>query len=89
MEQVKYLPPKFSHSMKDLTTFLGIFELTEEDLRSQKDSTSETSSNLSHVTQGMFRPSGRNELEVVHEGGQSDSQEDSDDDDQLNATAVG
>ena len=33
MEQVKYLPPKFSHSMKDLTSFLGIFEITEEELR--------------------------------------------------------
>jgi hypothetical protein len=33
MEEVKYLPPKFSHSMKDLTSFLGIFEITEEELR--------------------------------------------------------
>jgi hypothetical protein len=30
MEQVKYLPPKFSHALKDLTTFLGIFEVTED-----------------------------------------------------------
>jgi hypothetical protein len=34
MEQVKYLPPKFSHSMKDLTNFLGIYEISEEELRS-------------------------------------------------------
>ena len=73
MEQVKYLPPKFSHSMKDLTNYLGIFEISEDELRKEKDSTSETSSNLSHITQGVFKPH-RNELEVVHErDGGSDS----------------
>ena len=33
MEEVKHLPPKFSHSMKDLTSFLGIFEITEDELK--------------------------------------------------------
>ena len=100
MEQVKYLPPKFSHSMKDLTNFLGIYEISEEELRSQKDSVSETSSNLSHVTQGMFKPPGRNELEVVHErdGGSDEGEEDSsgngdhnnsNDDIEVPGTAVG
>jgi hypothetical protein len=32
MEQYKFLPPKFSHSLRDLTSYLGIFEVAEEDL---------------------------------------------------------
>lgn len=50
MEEHKFLPPKFSYSLKDLTSFLGIFEITEEDLRRQRADYSETSSNLSHIT---------------------------------------
>lgn len=30
MESVKYLPPKYSHAMKDLATYLGIYEITED-----------------------------------------------------------
>jgi len=30
MEQVKYLPPKYSFAMKDLAEYLGIFEITED-----------------------------------------------------------
>jgi hypothetical protein len=30
MEQFKYLPPKYSYSLKDLAEFLGIFEITED-----------------------------------------------------------
>ena len=90
MEQVKYLPPKFSHSMKDLTNFLGIFELSEDELKRERDATSETSSNLSHVTSNQFRPH-RHELEVVHEknDGNSDSQEESSESDEVPGTAVG
>ena len=33
MEELKYLPPKFSYAMKDLTSFLGIFEISEEEIR--------------------------------------------------------
>lgn len=33
MESVKYLPPKFSHAMKDLALYLGIFEITEDQLK--------------------------------------------------------
>lgn len=95
MEQAKLLPPKFSHSLKDLTSFLGIFEVTEDEIKRQKDATSETSSNLSHVTQGMFKKTGRNELEVVHEkNGSSDSEESekgggSEQDEEVHATTVG
>ena len=66
MEEHKFLPPKFSYSLKDLTSFLGIFEISEEDLKRQRADYSETSSNLSHITQGQFKP-GKPNLEVVHE----------------------
>ena len=69
------LPPKFSHSLKDLTSFLGIFEVSEEDINHQRDAKSETSSNLSHITQGMFKAKNQNELEVVHERHGTDSEE--------------
>ena len=75
MEQSKLLPPKFSHSLKDLTSFLGIFEITEEDISGHRD-TSETSSNLSHVTQGMMKRG--KELEVVHEKQNGSDSEDTD-----------
>jgi hypothetical protein len=88
MEQVKFLPPKFSHSMKDLTNYLGIFEITEEDLKRSKDDISETSSNLSQVTQGMFRPTGQ-QLEVVHEGESNDASSDSQEEDEVMPSAVG
>ena len=33
MEANKYLPPKYSFALKDLADFLGIFEVSEEDLK--------------------------------------------------------
>ena len=33
MEQVKYLPPKYSFAMKDLAEYLGIFEITEDQIK--------------------------------------------------------
>jgi hypothetical protein len=30
MEQVKYLPPKYSYALKDIAEFLGIYEITED-----------------------------------------------------------
>ncbi len=75
MEEVKYLPPKFSHSMKDLTSFLGIFEITEEELRKQHGDHSETSSNLSYMTQSKFI-GGKPALEIVHEKGSDNSDTD-------------
>ena len=47
MEDHKYMPPKYSFAMKDLAVFLGIFEVSEEDLKAQRKNMSETSSNLS------------------------------------------
>ena len=35
MEANKYLPPKYSFALKDLADFLGIFEVSEEDLKQQ------------------------------------------------------
>jgi hypothetical protein len=50
MEEMKYLPPKFSYAMKDLTQFLGIFEVSEEMLKKKRGNLSETSSHLSDIT---------------------------------------
>ncbi len=75
MENQKYLNPKFSHALKDLTQFLGVFEITEDDLKMSKDGLSETSSNLSHITQNMFRTDPKNQLEVVLEKNCSDSEQ--------------
>jgi hypothetical protein len=52
MEQVKYLPPKYSFAMKDLAEYLGIFEITEDQIKKQRGGSdySETSSNLSLMT---------------------------------------
>jgi hypothetical protein len=33
MESQKYSPPKFSHALKDLSQYMGIYELTEEDIK--------------------------------------------------------
>lgn len=85
------MPPKFSHSLKDLTSFLGIFEVSEEQINKHRDNTSETSSNLSHVTHGMFKGK-HHELEVVHEQHGSDSEEtenDGGDEREVHATTVG
>ena len=76
MEEHKHLPPRFSFAMKDLTEFLGIFEVSEEDLRRQKANNSETSSSISHVTSSAFKQNAA--LEVVKEG--SDSEDDFDSD---------
>lgn len=48
MEDMKYQAPKFSYAMKDLTSFLGIFEISEEELR-QKRGTKSDSSNTSNI----------------------------------------
>lgn len=43
MEEFKYLPPKFSTSLKELTTYLGIFEISENDLKAKRGQQSESS----------------------------------------------
>jgi hypothetical protein len=58
------MAPKFSFALKDLTEFLGIFELTEEELRSRKEY-SETSSNVSYVTQSAFKH--KQPLDIIDE----------------------
>ena len=55
MEQLKYLQPKFSFSLKDLAEYLGIFEITEDQIKNRGD-LSETSSNVSYMTQSAFKP---------------------------------
>lgn len=66
MEQYKYLPPKFSESLKDLTKFLGIENLTEEQLRLKREDMSDTSSNVSLYTQSAFKAK-KNLLDVIAE----------------------
>ena len=50
MEGVKYLPPKFSYALRDLAEFLGIFEITEDQIKRRGGDLSDTSSNISYVT---------------------------------------
>lgn len=64
MEELKYLPPKFSYAMKDLTSFLGIFEISEEEIRQKRGNKSD-SSNTSHIIQSGFKA--KKSLEVVQE----------------------
>ena len=60
MEKVKYLPPKYSYAMKDIADFLGIFEIGEDQIRKMRGASSgdisDTSSNISCVTQSAFKP---------------------------------
>ena len=51
--------------MKDLSSFLGIFEISEEELREKRKTKSEFS-NTSYNIQTGFKP--KNHLEVVDEG---------------------
>lgn len=68
MEKVKYLPPKYSYAMKDLAEFLGIFEITEDQIKQRRSDGgfSDTSSNLSYVTQSAFLPK-KSQLDVIRE----------------------
>ena len=65
MEQTKYLPPKFSFSLKDLTEYLGIYEITEDQIKKRGDM-SESSSNYSYMTQSAFKPK-NSQLDVIRE----------------------
>jgi len=68
MEQYKYLPPKYSYAMKDLAEYLGIFEITEDQIRKRGGGgdMSDTSSNISYVTQSAFKPK-NSQLDVIRE----------------------
>ena len=56
LEMHKHIPPKYSFALKDLASFLGIFEVSEEELQQRRKEFSETSSNVSYSTQGPFKP---------------------------------
>jgi|LakMenEpi03Aug12_release.lakeMendotaPanAssembly.Ray.scaffolds.fasta_scaffold5892044_1 hypothetical protein len=51
--------------MKDLSSFLGIFEISEEELRAKRKTKSDFSNTSVNIQSG-FKP--RNHLEVVDEG---------------------
>jgi hypothetical protein len=51
--------------MKDLTEFLGIFEVSEEELKRKRGNISETSSHISEMSKTGFQPGGT--LETVKE----------------------
>ncbi len=51
--------------MKDLSSFLGIFEISEEELRAKRKTKSDFSNTSVNIQSG-FKP--RNNLEVVDEG---------------------
>ena len=59
LETHKNVPPKFSFALRDLAIFLGIFEMSEEELRELRENGSDTDSNMSHksyFTQSAFKP---------------------------------
>ena len=76
-EEHKHLPPKFSFALKDLAVFLGIFEVSEDDLKKQRQNQSETSSNLSYMTQSAFVPRKGRGLDVIREDANVDDDEES------------
>jgi hypothetical protein len=68
--------------MKDLAEYLGIFEITEDQIKQRSDY-SETSSNLSLMTQSAFKPK-NSHLDVIREHN-THKEEDEEDDDGANA----
>lgn len=64
MEENKYSAPKFSESMRELTTYLGIFEIKQK--WRQSDTTSNTSLNIGKK---------QSILEVVLENTESETEE--------------
>jgi hypothetical protein len=69
MENMKYAPPKFSYALKDLANYLGIFEMSEEAVRLKKKNKNESPSLT--VPSSFIPP---DNLEVVEEHGESDSE---------------
>lgn len=82
MEKVKYLPPKYSYAMKDLAEYLGIFEVTEDQIKGGRhgsDGTlSDTSSTVSYMTQSAFLPK-KSQLDVIREQVTHKEEEDEED----------
>jgi hypothetical protein len=90
MEKVKYLPPKYSYAMKDLAEFLGFFEITEDQIKSKKSDggLSDTSSNLSYVTQSAFMPK-KSQLDVIREQVTHKEDEEGEDDEDSSMVRLG
>lgn len=82
MEQTKYLPPKYSYALKDIADFLGIFEITEDQIRARWGELSETSSNLSYVTSSAFKPK-KSQLDVIREQHTNNEEEGEDDEESI------
>jgi len=61
--------------MKDLAEYLGIFEITEDQIKQRGSDYSETSSNLSYMTQSAFKPK-NSHLDVIREHPISHKEED-------------
>merc|ERR1711934_263194 len=81
-EEHKHMPPKFSYALKDLAVFLGIFEVSEDDLKNQRMNQSETSSNKSYMTSSGFNPVKGRSLDVIDEDQEAkDDEEDDEEDD--------
>ena len=81
MEKVKYLPPKYSYAMKDLAEYLGIFEVTEDQIKGMQGSDgtlSDNSSTVSYMTQGAFIPK-KSQLDVIREQVTHKEEEDEED----------
>ena len=74
LEMNKQMPPKYSFALRDLANFLGIFEVTEEDLNQRRREASETSSNMSYSTQGPFKALD-GKLDIIKEGEDIDESE--------------
>lgn len=67
METSKYLPPKYSCALKDLSSYLGIFEITEDEMRARRGNLSETGSDLSNISlaTNAFKPKAK--LDIIRE----------------------
>ena len=87
MEQVKYLPPKYSFAMKDLAEYLGIFEITEDQIKQRGSDYSETSSNLSYMTQSAFKPK-NSHLDVIREHNTHKEEDEEEDDNKADEDAM-
>ena len=61
--------------MKDLAEYLGIFEITEDQIKQRGSDYSETSSNLSYMTQSAFKPK-NSHLDVIREHPNTHKEED-------------
>ena len=92
MEQVKYLPPKYSFAMKDLAEYLGIFEITEDQIKQRGSDYSETSSNKSYMTQSAFKPKNSHldviREHVVHKEEEEDEEDEQEDEDHSPGPAI-